>query len=261
MKDLFSVTGKVVLVTGGSRGIGRMVATGFVEAGARVYLCSRDGDASAATAASLAARGLCFSLPADLSTEAGVGSLVHGLGDRENHLDVLVNNAGRSAGGGLDHYDADQWDQIFEINVKGLFALTVRLLPLLRAAATPEDPARVINIGSMDGLVVPPVENYAYAASKAAVHEITRQTAYAVVGRHINVNAIAPGLFPTDMTRSVFSGGDPKNRLGAVPMGRAGTPEDIAGTAIYLASRASAYLTGIVLPLGGGFGTIDRQGW
>jgi NAD(P)-dependent dehydrogenase (short-subunit alcohol dehydrogenase family) len=145
--------------------------------------------------------------------------------------------------------------------VKGLFALTVRLLPLLRAAATPEDPARVINIGSMDGLVVPPVENYAYAASKAAVHEITRQTAYAVVGRHINVNAIAPGLFPTDMTRSVFSGGDPKNRLGAVPMGRAGTPEDIAGTAIYLASRASAYLTGIVLPLGGGFGTIDRQGW
>jgi NAD(P)-dependent dehydrogenase (short-subunit alcohol dehydrogenase family) len=261
MKDLFSVTGKVVLVTGGSRGIGRMVATGFVEAGARVYLSSRDAEASAATAGSLAAGGQCFSLPADLSTEAGVGSLVQGLGNRESRLDVLVNNAGRSAGGGLDHYDAAQWDQIFEINVKGLFALTVRLLPLLEAAATPEDPARVINIGSMDGLVVPPVENYAYAASKAAVHEITRQTAYAVVGRHINVNAIAPGLFPTDMTRSVFSGGDPKHRLGAVPMGRAGTPEDIAGTAIYLASRASAYLTGVVLPLGGGFGTIDRQGW
>lgn len=261
MQDLFSVTGKVVLVTGGSRGIGRMIATGFVDAGARVYLSSRDAEASAATAERLAATGSCWSLPADLSTSQGVESLATALGDHEDHLDVLVNNAGRSAGGSLDRYDPAQWDQILDLNVKGLFALTARLLPLLRAAATPDDPARVINIGSMDGLVVPPVENYAYAASKAAVHEMTRQTAYALVGQHINVNAIAPGLFATEMTRSVFHGGDPQNRLGAVPMGRAGTPEDIAGTAIYLASRASAYLTGVVLPLGGGFGTIDRQGW
>jgi NAD(P)-dependent dehydrogenase (short-subunit alcohol dehydrogenase family) len=255
--ELFSIRGKTAVVTGGSRGIGRMIATGFVAAGARVYICARKADACDATAAELSKLGECISLPADLSTEAGAEDLVRRVSEREPKLHVLVNNAGAAWGAPLEEYPDSAFDKVLNVNVKGIFHLTRLLLPLLRAAATDSDPARVINIGSVDGLKVPRTENYAYSASKAAVHMLTRHLAFALVGDQINVNAIAPGLFPSRMTAYLFESEAADAIVGHIPMKRAGKPEDIAGTAIYLSSRASAYLTGVVLPVSGGIATID----
>jgi NAD(P)-dependent dehydrogenase (short-subunit alcohol dehydrogenase family) len=255
--ELFSIRGKTAVVTGGSRGIGRMIATGFVAAGARVYICARKADACDATAAELSKLGECISLPADLSTEAGAEDLVRRVSEREPKLHVLVNNAGAAWGAPLEEYPDSAFDKVLNVNVKGIFHLTRLLLPLLRAAATDSDPARVINIGSVDGLKVPRTENYAYSASKAAVHMLTRHLAFALVGDQINVNAIAPGLFPSRMTAYLFESEGADAIVDHIPMKRAGKPEDIAGTAIYLSSRASAYLTGVVLPVSGGIATID----
>lgn len=260
MDDLFSVAGRVAVVTGGSRGIGLMIARGFVEAGARVYICSRSAADCDRAAAGLAGAGECVPLPADLSTLAGIEAFVAALGEREPAIHVLVNNAGVATGAPIDGFPEEYWDRVLDINTKSVFFLISRMLPLLRSGATAESPGRVINIGSVDGLSTPPVANFAYSASKAAVHMMTRHVAAALVGDHINVNAIAPGLFHTAMTRRTFEETDPFGRIASVPMGRTGTPEDIAGTAIYLASRASSFMTGAVLPLGGGFATIDRQG-
>ncbi len=255
---LFSVRGKTVVVTGGSRGIGLMIASGFVEAGAKVYICARKADACNAAAAELSRYGECFSIPADLSSLAGVEGFAATVAGRERRVHVLVNNAGATWGAPLEEYPDAAFDKVLAVNVKAIFQLTRLLLPLLRAAASSEDPARVINIGSVDGLRVPLAANYAYSASKAAVHMLTRHMAHDLVGDHINVNAIAPGYFPTRMTAYLLD--TPKGDVvvkSTVPMKRTGTPEDIAGTAIYLSSRASAYLTGVVLPVAGGQATVD----
>ncbi|GIH91829.1 SDR family oxidoreductase [Planobispora siamensis] len=250
--SLFSVEGKTVVVTGGSRGIGRMIAAGFVDAGATVYISSRKAAEVEKTAAELG----CVAVPADLSTPDGVSTLVEAVSAREERLDVLVNNAGATWGAPLEEYPEHAFDKLWGVNVKGVFYLTQRFLPLLRAAASAEDPARVINIGSVDGIRVPALETYAYSTTKAAVHMLTRQLAHRLAAESITVNAIAPGPFDSKMM--AFALDDPGTRdaiASSVPLGRIGRPEDMAGTAIYLASRAGSYLTGAVIPVDGGITT------
>ncbi len=191
MAGLFDIAGKVALVTGGSRGIGLMIARGYVEAGATVYISSRKADVCNAVAEELSAIGTCISLPADLSTDAGCAELAAALSAREHHLDILVNNAGATWGAPMDDYDEAAWERVLSVNVKGIFHLTRYLRPLLEAAGTAENPARVINIGSIDGIHVPIMETYAYSASKAAVHQLTRHLAKRLAPT-ITVNAIAP---------------------------------------------------------------------
>jgi len=256
MKDLFSVSGKVVLVTGGSRGIGSMIARGFVENGARVYISARKAEACDATARELSALGECVSLPADLSSDQACKELAAEVARREEKLDDLVNNAGTNWAAPLDEYPDDAWDKVMSVNVKAVFNLTRHCHALLAAAATPSDPARVINIGSIDGLRVPEVETYAYSTSKAAVHQVTRLLARRLAPESITVNAVAPGPFESKMMAETL------DRFGeaivaSCPLSRIGTPEDMAGVAIYLASRAGAYVTGTVIPVDGGiYGTI-----
>lgn len=256
---LFSIDGKVAVVTGGSRGIGEMIADGFVRAGARTYISSRKATVCDETAVRLSEHGTCISLPHDLATEAGVTALAADLAGREERLDILVNNAGASWGAPLEDYPDSAWDKVLAVNVKAVHQLTVKLLPQLRAAASEDDPARVINIGSVDGIRVPSTDNYAYAASKAAVHMVTRQLAYKLVGDHITVNAIAPGPFPSKMMAFVLD--DPAGRdavAASVPIGRIGRPDDMAGTARFLASRAGSYLTGAVIAVDGGIASLAQ---
>jgi len=255
MSDLFSVKGKVAIVTGGSRGIGHMIARGLVEAGVRVYISARKAAACEEVAKELSAIGECIAVPADLGTLAGVEHLVAEVGKREKALHILVNNAGATWGAPLEEFPDSGWDKIMAINVKGPFHLTVKLLPLLKKAATKEDPARVVNIGSIDGLRVPLFENFSYSASKAAIHMMTRHVAHTLVLDNITVNAIAPGLFPSKMTQFVFDGMGEEGASQTIPMQRAGRMEDIAGTVIYLSSKAGAYLTGAVIPVDGGVST------
>ena len=258
--QLFSVRGKVVLVTGGSRGIGEMIAAGFLANGAKVYITSRKADACDATAARLTETygGECISLPANCADLAGIQDLVARLSEREDHLDVLINNAGVSWGAPLEQFPENGWDKVFDTNVKGVFFLIQQLLPLLEAAGTAEDPARVVNIGSIDGIRTPVFETFSYGPSKAAVHALTRQMAARLVRRNIIVNAIAPGPFPTWMlSTGVGTGGDVDGTDWSVvgdrnPRGRVGTPEDIAGLAIFLCSRAGAFTVGEVITCDGG---------
>jgi NAD(P)-dependent dehydrogenase (short-subunit alcohol dehydrogenase family) len=249
MTDLFSITGKTALVTGGSRGIGRMIAGGFVGAGARVYISSRNAEAGEAAAAELSEVGECFSLPADLSTESGCRGLAEELARREDRLHVLVNNSGNTWGAPLEEFDDAAWERVLSLNVKGVFHTTKFLLPLLEAAATDDDPARVVNIGSIDGIHVPTLETYSYSASKAAVHQLTRHLARKLAPR-ITVNAIAPGPFQSKMMAATL------DAFASAPMKRIGRPDDMAGAAIYLVSRAGAYLTGVILPVDGGIATV-----
>ena len=243
---LFSVEGKTVVVTGGSRGIGRMIATGFVEAGATVYISSRKAAEVEKTAAELG----CVAVPADLSTAEGRDSLVEAVG---GPLDVLVNNAGATWGAPLDDYPESAFDKLWNINVKGIFYLTRQFLPRLRAAASADDPARVINVGSIDGIRVPATENYAYSASKSAVHMLTRHLAKQLAPEHITVNAIAPGPFDSKMMAFALDDPDTRQAIASrIPLGRIGRPDDMAGAAIYLSSRAGAYLTGAIIPVDGG---------
>jgi NAD(P)-dependent dehydrogenase (short-subunit alcohol dehydrogenase family) len=252
--DLFSVEGRTVLVTGGSRGIGRMIASGFVEAGAKVYISSRKADACAEVAAELSQVGTCLALPADLSTEEGCRRLAGALAEVEERLDVLVNNAGATWGAPLEEFDEAAWDRVLDLNVKGVFHLTKFALPLLRAAGTVDSPARVINIGSIDGIQVPVLETYSYSASKAAVHQLTRHLARQLAPE-ITVNAIAPGPFESKMMAATLRAfGD--QIAAAAPLRRIGRPDDMAGAAIYLASRAGAYLTGAIIPVDGGIATV-----
>ncbi|HEY5250639.1 MAG TPA: SDR family NAD(P)-dependent oxidoreductase [Acidimicrobiales bacterium] len=254
MTDLFSIAGKTALVTGGSRGIGRMIAGGFVEAGAKVYVSSRNAEACAAVAAELSEVGTCIAVPADLSTEPGCRALAEEMGRHESRLDVLVNNAGNTWGAPLEEFGDAAWDRVLSLNVKGVFHTTKFLLPLLEAAAGDDDPARVINIGSIDGIHVPVLETYSYSASKAAVHQLTRHLAKKLAPR-ITVNAIAPGPFQSKMMAATLDAFGEQIAAGA-PMKRIGRPDDMAGAAIYLASRAGAYLTGVILPVDGGIATV-----
>jgi NAD(P)-dependent dehydrogenase (short-subunit alcohol dehydrogenase family) len=258
--ELFSVSGKVALVTGGSRGIGEMIASGFLANGAKVYISSRKAAACDATAARLSQEygGECVSLPGNVAELDGIDAVAAQLSEREPRLDILVNNAGASWGATIDEFPEIGWDKVMDTNVKGVFFLTQRLLPLLEAGATVEDPARVINIGSIDGIRTPTFDTVSYGPSKAAVHSLTRQLAAKLVKRNILVNAIAPGPFPTWMlSTGVGTGGDVEgtdwDAIGkTMPRGRIGTPEDIAGLAIFLASRAGAFTVGEVITCDGG---------
>ena len=249
--DLFSIKDKVALVTGGSRGIGLMIARAYVEAGAKVYISSRKKEVSDGVAAELSRIGACFSIPADLSTVEGCKHLAAELSSREPALHVLVNNAGAAWGEKLEEYPEIGWDKVMDTNVKGVFFLTQQLLPSLERGAKPGDPARVINIGSIDGIKVPFVENYAYGPSKAAVHHMTRVLAVTLGERGITVNAIAPGPFESQMTKWLLEHHQ-KTIEASCPLGRIGEPSDMAGAAIYLASRAGAYVNGVVIPVDGG---------
>ena len=251
MKNLFSVEGKVVLVTGGSRGIGEMIARGFVENGAKVYISSRKAEVCDRVAEELSEFGTCISLPFDLGGMAGIEGLANAIKERESRLDVLVNNAGATWGAPIDEYPEDGWDKTVDLNVKSIFFLTQKLLPLLRAASTAENPGRVINIASVNGIEPPTLETYAYSTSKAGCIMLTRHLAKRLAPEHILVNAIAPGPFPSKMMAATLAqAGDAIAKSN--PRGRIGQPEDIAGVAIFLSSRASAYTTGAVVPCDGG---------
>ncbi|MEW6209307.1 MAG: SDR family oxidoreductase [Acidobacteriota bacterium] len=251
IQELFSITGKTALITGGSRGIGLMIARGYVEAGAKVYISSRKKEVCDRVAQELSAAGSCVSIPADISSMEGCAHLVKEISAREESLHILVNNAGAAWGAPLGEYPESGYDKVMDLNVKSLFFLTRDLLPLLEKAARPTDPARVINIGSIDGLRVPFIENYAYAASKAAVHHLTRALAVKLGPRNITVNAVAPGPFESQMTRWMLENFDQQIKTHC-PLGRIGEPADMAGVAIYLASKAGAYVNGAVIPVDGG---------
>jgi len=251
VNDLFSIRGKTALITGGSRGIGMMIARGYLEAGAKVYISARKKDACDEAARMLSEVGDCISIAADVSDAAGCKKLADEISARERSLDILVNNAGAAWGAPLEEYPESGFDKVMGTNVKSIFFLTQNLLPLLQKAASAQDPARVINIGSIDGLKVPRVENYAYAPSKAAVHHLTRVLAVKLGPRNITVNAVAPGPFESQMTKWMLANFQ-KQIESECPLGRIGSPQDMAGVAIYLASRAAAYVTGVVIPVDGG---------
>jgi NAD(P)-dependent dehydrogenase (short-subunit alcohol dehydrogenase family) len=251
VSDLFSIKGKVALVTGGARGVGFMIARGFVENGARVYLTARKADQCAAAAEELSKMGECLAVPADLSTNEGRAKLIAEIGGREPGLNLLVNNAGASWGAAFDEYPESGYDKVMDINLKAIFLLTQSLLPLLEKGGSMEDPARIINIGSIDGIWVPKLDNFAYSASKAAVHHLTEVLAVKLAGRGITVNAIAPGFFPTQMTKWVLENFQEEYEQ-KCPRHRIGEPSDLAGAAIFLSSRAGAYVNGAVIVVDGG---------
>ncbi len=260
MKDLFSVAGKVVVVTGGSRGIGEMIAAGFLANGAKVYISSRKAEACDATAIRLMDEfgGECISIPADMSNLEGIQGFVDRFAAAENQLDALINNAGVAWGAPLEEFPEKGWDRVMDTNVKGPFFLTQQLLPYLEKAATFEEPARVINVGSIDGIKTPVFDNFSYGPSKAAIHHLTRVLAAHLIKRNIIVNGIAPGPFPTWMlSTGVGGGGDTDNTdwdaVGRTnPRGRVGQAEDIAGLAIFLSSKASGFTVGDVITCDGG---------
>ncbi|MGA2835333.1 MAG: SDR family oxidoreductase [Acidimicrobiales bacterium] len=247
---LFSVAGKTVVVTGGSRGIGRMIAGGFVAAGADVVIASRKADAVRETVAELSAYGTCAGLAADLSTEEGARSFAEDVAADHDAVHVLVNNAGATWGAPLVEHDTASWDRVLNLNVQGVFHTTKFFLPLLEAASAPDDPARVINIGSIDGIHVPVLESYSYSSSKAAVHQLTRHLARHLAPR-ITVNAVAPGPFESKMMAATLDAFGEQIAASA-PLKRIGRPDDMAGITIFLASRAGSYLTGAVIPVDGG---------
>jgi len=251
MNDLFDIAGKVALVTGGSRGIGEMIAEGFVANGVKTYISARKVEACDATAARLSEIGECVSVPADLSSAEGIATLVDEIKGREDKLDILVNNAGATWGEPIETFPESAWDKVMDINVKSPFFLTQALLPLLEASASADDPARIIMIGSVDGLNVNKMPTFAYGPSKAAVHHLARTLASHLAHKHITANAIAPGLFPSKMTAGIIDVMGDKIVAGT-PLKRAGKPEDMAGVAIYLSSKAASFVTGVVIPVDGG---------
>jgi NAD(P)-dependent dehydrogenase (short-subunit alcohol dehydrogenase family) len=254
IEELFSVRGKVALVTGGSRGLGEMIARAYVENGAKVYITARKADACDALAKELSQFGECIAIPADLSRMEEIDRLAAELGKREPRLDILVNNAGASWGGTFAEFPEGGWDKVMDLNVKSVFFLSQRLLGLLQAAATAQAWARVINIGSIEGIRTSHMEVYSYAASKAGVNHLTRIMAKFLAPQHIAVNAIAPGYFPSKMT-AVIEGEGREELLEDCPMKRMGNAEEMAGIALYLASKAGGFTTGAVIPVDGGLAT------
>ncbi|AGU51947.1 putative oxidoreductase, SDR family [Variovorax paradoxus B4] len=247
--QLFSLKGRSALITGGSRGIGRMIAEGFLAQGARVYISARKAAACDQAAKELSAFGHCVSLPADVSTLEGAQALVDAYAKHEDALDILVNNAGAAWGAPYDEFPESGWDKVVDLNLKTPFFLTKALTPMLKKAAT-DHLAKVINIASIDGISVNPQETYSYAASKAGLIQLTRRMALRLAQDRIVVSAIAPGAFASDMNKLARDHGDEvKERI---PAGRIGVPEDMAGAAIYLASRAGDYVMGSTLVVDGG---------
>ena len=256
MTELFSLQGKTALVTGGSRGIGFMIATGLLQAGASVVISARKQHELDDAKAALGEFGDVHAIRADVSTLEGVEALAAEVSAHFPVLNILVNNAGATWGMPLDDFDENAWDKVMDTNVKGVFFLTQKLLPNLRAAATPDDPARVINIGSIDGLHVNPMDTYSYAASKAGVHHLTRALARKLGPEHITVNAVAPGPFESKMMAATLRAfGD--NIAQSAPLRRIGRPDDMAGVAVFLSSRAGSYITGAVIPVDGGIATTS----
>ena len=249
MDKLFSLDGRVALVTGGSRGIGRMIAEGFLRQGAKVYLSARKAAACDATAAELSALGPCVSLPADVSTLAGIQGLAAALAARESRLDILVNNAGAAWGAPFDEFPEQGWDKVVDLNMKSPFFLTQALHGLLKAGAASR-PAKVINISSIDGQSVNPWETYSYAASKAGLLHLTKRMALRLVQDNIVCTAICPGAFASEMNRDARDHADTVAER--IPARRIGAPEDMAGAAIFLASRAGDYVVGTALTVDGG---------
>ncbi|MCH7672622.1 MAG: SDR family oxidoreductase [Proteobacteria bacterium] len=251
ISEMFSVAGKTAIVTGGSRGIGKMIAQGFVENGVKTYITARKAEACEATAAELSISGVCIALPADISTTSGRNQFVEAIKQRESKIDILVNNAGAAWGASFEDYPDEGYDKVMNINVRAVFMLTRDLLPLLTKDASTENPSRVINIGSIDGLRVSSMDNFAYGASKAAVHFLTRNLAVRLARKGLTINAIAPGPFESKMmahTLAQFQDRIEKEN----PMGRIGSPRDMAGLALFLASPAATYMTGQVIALDGG---------
>ena len=251
MKKLFDISGKVALVSGGSRGIGEMIAEGFVKNGVKTFITSRKADQCNETAKRLSQYGDCISIPADLTDIKEIKKIKKSIQGKVDRIDILINNAGAVWAADFDSFPENGWDKVMDTNVKAMFFLTQELIDLLEKSATNEDPSRVINVGSIDGIGIPRAETYSYPASKAAVHQLTRVMANRLANRNININAIAPGPFESQMMKSTLkSFGD--EIINSVPRKRIGKPEDMAGAAIFLSSKASAYITGIVMPVDGG---------
>jgi NAD(P)-dependent dehydrogenase (short-subunit alcohol dehydrogenase family) len=255
LSALFGSRGRTVLVTGGTRGIGYAIAEGFLRAGARVHITSRKKDACDQAQAALGEHGPCTAVAADIATREGREAVVGHLRSREAALDILVNNAGSLWAESYDDYPEHGWDKTFDLNVRGLFFLTRDLTPLLRVNATPERPATVINIGSIDGEHIPEHEVYAYTASKAAVHHLSRHLAQRLAPEHVTVNVIAPGRYPSKMLKQTWEAKGPEAVLGPIPLHRLARPEDLVGAAIFLSSTAASYITGCVVRVDGGFST------
>ena len=251
MENLFDLKGKIALVTGGSRGIGAMIAEGFVKNGVKTYITSRKAQACDMKAKELSEFGECISVPTDLTDMNEMNKLVSQIKDREDNLNILVNNAGAAWGASFDDFPENGWDKVMDTNVKSVFFLTQKLVDILESSASASDPSRIINIGSIDGLGIPRAETYSYPASKAAVHQLTRVLANRLANRNININAIAPGPFQSNMMAHTLEeyGEEIKS---SVPRGRIGIPEDMAGTSIFLCSKASSYITGTIIPVDGG---------
>ena len=258
ISELFNVAGKTAIVTGGSRGIGRMIAEGFVENGVKTYITARKAEACEQTANELSEKGECIAFPADLSTTDGRNEFVERIKTQEDELDILVNNAGAAWGAPFEEYPDEGYDKVMDINVKAIFTLTRDLLPLLSKGASPENPSRIINIGSIDGLRVSTTDNFAYGASKAAVHFLTKNLAVRLAPKGLTVNAIAPGPFESKMMEFMLSNYQDKIEA-ENPLGRIGNPKDMAGLALYLASPATSYMTGQVIALDGGRHLGSRQ--
>jgi NAD(P)-dependent dehydrogenase (short-subunit alcohol dehydrogenase family) len=248
--SLFSLEGRVALITGGSRGIGRMIAEGYLRQGARVYITARKAEACDQTAQELSELGTCVSLPGDISTPEGMADVVARFREHESTLDILVNNAGAAWGAPFDEFPESGWDKVMDLNVKSLFFLTQTLAPELRASVTDDHLAKVINIASIDGMSVNPQDTYSYHASKAAVIHLTRKLGLRLIQDGIVVNGIAPGAFASNMNKDARDHGEELKQ--SIPARRIGTPEDMAGTAIYLASRAGDYVVGTTLAVDGG---------
>lgn len=264
MGTLFSLNNKTAFVTGGATGIGRMAATGLARAGANVWIASRKGEECKSTAQQineLGFKGRVNAFAGDVSHEQGILDMVADLNDRCDSLDILINNAGVTWGEPLESFSYGAWSKVMDVNVAGLFTLTQKLLPLLKNSANAEDPARVINLGSVMGSVAIGDGAYSYAASKACVHHLTRILAKELAGEYMTFNAIAPGPFPSKMTAFATSTPDQVASVSkGVPLGRMGQGSDIEGTVVFLSSSAGAYVTGAIIPLDGGIHTLSSTG-